>query len=204
MTRIIAGRFGGRRLAVPPSGTRPTSDRTREGVFSTLGSLLADVEGRAGFEGLRVLDLYAGSGAVGLEAWSRGATQVVLVEAAPRAVAVARANIAALQPHAAEGSSAVVVASKVASAVRELSSSGFELVFADPPYELPAGELSAALSVLIDRDLLTPGAIVAVERATREQWQWPQGIEALRERRYGDAQVWYGVWYGRAAQSADS
>lgn len=204
MTRIIAGRFGGRRLTVPPSGTRPTSDRTREGLFSTLGSLLQAADRSGGFEGLRVLDLYAGSGAVGLEAWSRGAAHVVLVEAAPRAVAVARANVAALKPHSADGSTAVVVAAKVASAVAQLSSSGFDVVFADPPYDLPVNELSVALSTLIERDLLAMGAIIAVERATREQWQWPHGIEALRERRYGDAQVWYGIWYGRAARSADS
>lgn len=201
MTRIIAGRFGGRRLAVPPSGTRPTSDRAREGIFSTLGSLLAGPGGRGGFTGLRMLDLYAGSGAIGLEAWSRGAAHVVLVDAAPRAVGVARANIAALEPHAEPGTDAVVVAAKVASAVGELPPSGFDVVFADPPYDLPGHDLVDVLVQLGERDLLAEGAIVAVERAARDPWGWPEGFEAVRERRYGDAQVWYGVWYGRAARA---
>ena len=210
MTRIIAGRFGGRRIAVPPSGTRPTSDRTREGLFSTLGSLLqcsggaygSGGSGRPdGFEGIGVLDLYAGSGAVGIEAWSRGASRVVLVEAAPRAVEVLRANLASLRPvagTATDADSAVaVIAAKVETAVREISAeSAFDLVFADPPYALPASELATVIETVRDRGLLASGAIIAVERASRESWNWPEGIEALRERRYGDAQVWYGVWCG--------
>jgi 16S rRNA (guanine966-N2)-methyltransferase len=201
VTRVIAGRFGGRRLAVPPSGTRPTSDRAREGIFSTLGSLLAGAGGRGGFTGLRVLDLYAGSGAIGLEAWSRGAAHVVLVEAAPRAVSVAKVNIASLEPHAEPGTDAVVVAAKVASAIGELSPSGFDVVFADPPYDLPGSELADVLAQLGEHDLLADQAIVAVERAARDPWEWPEGFEAVRERRYGDAQVWYAFWYGRAARA---
>ncbi|MGH8891521.1 MAG: 16S rRNA (guanine(966)-N(2))-methyltransferase RsmD [Acidothermaceae bacterium] len=197
MTRIVAGRFGGRRIAVPPSGTRPTSDRAREGLFSTLGSLLV------GFDGIAVLDLYAGSGAVGLEAWSRGAARVVLVESSPRAVEVLRANVASLQTDAGAGTGTddgtgtgavvTVVASKVESAVREiLSPSGFDLVFADPPYALASSELAAVIETVCNRGLLAAGAIIAVERGSRESWNWPEGIEPLRERRYGDAQVWYG------------
>ncbi len=94
MTRVIAGAAGGRRLAVPPgTGTRPTSDRAREGLFSSWESQLG---GAAGWQGLRVLDLFAGSGAVGLEALSRGAGQVLLVEADPRAVRTLRENVRAL------------------------------------------------------------------------------------------------------------
>ena len=92
MTRIVAGVAGGRRLSVPAAGTRPTSDRVREALFSSLETLLPH-----GLTGARVLDLYAGSGAVGLEAWSRGASRVVLVEAAAAAVKVMRANVVSLR-----------------------------------------------------------------------------------------------------------
>jgi len=178
VTRIVSGRFGGRRLAVPPSGTRPTSDMAREGIFSTLTSLLGDLAG------LRFLDLYAGSGAVGLEAWSRGAA-VTLVESAPRALDVLRANVAALGP--ADG--VTLIGAKVEVAARELASSGFDVVFADPPYELASHALAEVLAVL--RPALASDAVVVVERASRDAWTWPEGIEAIRERRYGAATVWY-------------
>ena len=196
MTRIVAGRFGGRRLAVPPSGTRPTSERAREGIFSTLTSLLG------GFDGVRFLDLYAGSGAIVLEAWSRGAAQVTLVEAASRAVAVLRANVVALTPVTGEPGAlgAVnVVAAKVESALATMAVSSFDVVFADPPYDVSSAGLSAVVGTLCGRRMLANGAIVAVERAVRDQWSWPEGIEPLSDRRYGDARV----WYGRAARVVD-
>lgn len=185
MTRIVAGRAGGRRLAVPASGTRPTSDMAREGVFSTLTSLLGDLEGVA------FLDLYAGSGAVGLEAWSRGASRVVLVESAPRALQVLRRNVAEVSRGADVGA-VTVIGGKVESVVRELPPSAFDVVFADPPYDVTTRSLTAVVKTLCDRGLLGADAIVVVERASRDSWQWPEGIEALRERRYGDATVWYG------------
>jgi 16S rRNA (guanine966-N2)-methyltransferase len=139
MTRIVAGELGGRRLAVPPAGTRPTSDRAREALFSSLESLLG------GLAGVRVLDLYAGSGAVGLEAWSRGAAGVVLVGSAAAAVRVLRSNVAILRGardggHASDagghgpGAGLVeVIAAKAERAVVELPASAFDVVFADPP-----------------------------------------------------------------------
>jgi 16S rRNA (guanine966-N2)-methyltransferase len=162
----------------------------REGVFGTLGSLLG------GLEGHRVLDLYAGSGAVGLEAWSRGAARVVLVESAPRALRVLRGNVAALATGVAE---LQVLAVKAEAAVAALTGSGldrptFDVVFADPPYDLPATRLAAVLTSLGAAGLLAEGAVVAVERRTRDAWQWPPGIEPLRDRRYGDTTVWYGLW----------
>lgn len=185
MTRIVAGRAGGRRLAVPPSGTRPTSDMAREGVFSTLTSLLG------GFEGVAFLDLYAGSGAVGLEAWSRGAARVVLVESAPRALDVLRRNVADVT-RGADPAAVTVVGGKVESVVRELPPSAFDVVFADPPYDVATPSLITVVGTLRARGLLAAGAIVVIERASRDSWQWPDGIEPMRERRYGDATVWYG------------
>jgi 16S rRNA (guanine966-N2)-methyltransferase len=193
VTRIVAGRFGGRRLAVPATGTRPTSERAREALFSTLTSLLS------GLDGVRFLDLFAGSGAVGLEAWSRGAS-VVLVESAAPALDVLRSNIANLRSDSGgSGGSAegvAVVAGKVETVVRELSASAFGVVFADPPYELASSRLAVVVETLVDRGLLADGSVVAVERASRDSWTWPDGIEPVRQRRYGDATV----WYGRAAR----
>jgi 16S rRNA (guanine966-N2)-methyltransferase len=179
VTRVIGGRFGGRRLSTPPSGTRPTSDMAREGIFSTLTSLLGDLAG------LRFLDAYAGSGAVGIEAWSRGAT-VTLVESAARAVATIRANIAELDA----ASGVTVVQGKAETVARDLASSGFDVVFADPPYELATAKLREVLETL--RPALAPDAVMVVERASRDAWGWPGWVEAIRDRRYGDATVWYG------------
>jgi 16S rRNA (guanine966-N2)-methyltransferase len=183
VTRIVAGRIGGRRLEVPAAGTRPTSDRAREALFSAWTALLGS------FDGLRVLDLYAGSGAIGLEAWSRGAASVVLVESAPATVAILKANVAALVDRAA---AVQVVATRAELAVRDLESAPFDIVFADPPYAMDAAEVAGVLATLVDRGLFAEDASVVVERGAREAWQWPVGIEALRDRRYGEAVLWYG------------
>lgn len=171
MTRIIAGTHRGRQLAVPPGAvTRPTSDRAREGMFSSLQSLL-DLEGAA------VLNLYAGSGALGLEALSRGAASATLVESDERALAVLRRNTETL------GLPAVVVGLEVE---RFLAGTPepYDLVLLDPPYELE-----------IDLAALVPWAadVVVVERRSRgPQLTWPAGLEAVRSRRYGEATLWYG------------
>lgn len=180
MTRVIGGRFGGRRLAVPSSGTRPTSDMAREGVFSTLTSMLGDLTG------LRFLDIYAGSGAVGIEAWSRGAT-VTLVESAAPAVATIRANVAQFDGLA---NDVYVVQGNVETVAANLPSSAFDVVFVDPPYELASARLGDVVASLLPA--LAPGAVVVVERSARDQWAWPDGMAAMRERRYGDAVVFYG------------
>jgi 16S rRNA (guanine966-N2)-methyltransferase len=178
MSRLIAGSAGGRRLATPAGrGTRPTSDRTREGLFSSLHSLCGDLAG------LPFLDLYAGSGAVGLEAASRGALPVTLVERDPRAAKVIRDNAAAL------GVSDVEV---VASSVAKFLDHGprpYAIVFLDPPYADPVEETLLALAA----GWLAAGAVVCVERASRDRGpRWPRGIDALRSRRYGDSTLWYG------------
>ncbi|GHJ36274.1 16S rRNA (guanine(966)-N(2))-methyltransferase RsmD [Streptomyces sp. TS71-3] len=189
MTRVIAGTAGGRRLAVPPGqGTRPTSDRAREGLFSTWESL------RGTLSGARVADLYAGSGAVGLEALSRGAAHALLVEPDPRAVRTLRENARTLALPGAE-----VRAAKAEQAVAGAPpEQPYDLVFLDPPYALPDSDLGEILVTLAARGWLAGEALVTVERSTRGgEFGWPAGFEAIRSRRYGEGTF----WYGRAAST---
>ncbi|MBP2703274.1 16S rRNA (guanine(966)-N(2))-methyltransferase RsmD [Microbispora sp. RL4-1S] len=183
MTRVIAGTAGGRRLAVPPGrSTRPTSDRTREGLFATVGSALGALDGA------RVLDLYAGSGAVGLEALSRGAAHALLVESEARAARTIRDNIAALGlPGAA------LRAEKVERVVARPCEEPYDFVFADPPYAVADEAVTRVLEALRDNGWLADGALVAVERESRgKDLVWPPGFAEDRVRRYGEASVWYG------------
>ena len=181
MTRVIAGVAGGRRLAVPPSGVRPTGDRAREGLFNSLSTLL-DLDGAV------VLDLYAGSGALGLEALSRGAKEVVFVESGPRVLPVLRANVAAVGLPGAR-----VVAGPVAGVVAGPAPARFDLVLADPPYATSAEDVRGVLSALVGGGWLAPEAVVVVERSAREErWVWPTPLVGLRDRRYGEALLRYG------------
>ena len=159
MTRIIAGTAGGRRLAVPPGqGTRPTSDRAREGLFATVTAIRGTLQGAA------VLDLYAGSGAVGLEALSRGAADVLLVESDARAARVIRGNIAALGLAGAR-----VLAGRVERVLARGPGTGppRDVVFADPPYATADAEVQPCSPRCWPAAGWRPGAVVAVERATR-------------------------------------
>jgi len=189
MTRIISGLAGGRRIETPVgSGTRPTSDRVREALFSRLEHLNV-------VHGANVLDLYAGSGALGLEAASRGAVRVVLVESGRAAVAVARANIAAL------GLPGVSVRSDtVERALRTGPGSGearADLVLADPPYDITEEALGGVLTLLVTQGWLSPDALVVVERSARSpQPRWPEGLEGAGERRYGDTKMWFADFAG--------
>jgi 16S rRNA (guanine966-N2)-methyltransferase len=177
MTRIIAGDWRGRRLATPRgSDTRPTSDRVREALFSSLESELG------GFQGLRVLDLYAGSGALGLEALSRGAAHADFVEIDRNAAAVIKRNLAEL---GVPQDRARVHAVPVARFVSKLAE-GFDLVFLDPPYKVPTDEVAAVVSAL------PPGGLIVVERSSRDAFAWPESRSGLRERRYGETTLWYG------------
>ena len=183
MTRIVAGTHGGRRLATPGGrGTRPTSDRVREALFSALESMVE-------LPGARVADLYAGSGAVGLEAASRGASHVLLVEADPRAARVVRDNVAALGL----GGVAVVTAAKVEQVLARAPGEPYDVVFADPPYTVPDAGIDAMLTALVDNGWLAEEAVVVVERSSRSApVNWVAGITAERGRRYGESTLWYG------------
>ncbi len=188
MTRVIGGTAGGRRLAVPAGRhTRPTSDRAREGLFGTVLALCGEMDG------LRVLDLYAGSGAVGLEALSRGAVHVLLVEADARAARVIRSNIEAVGLPGAE-----LVTGRVDRVLARGPGGGrYDLVVADPPYGVPDAEVTGMLAGLASGGWLAPGAVVAVERDTRSgAVRWPAGYTPDRSRRYGDTTFWYGLAAG--------
>ncbi|MFJ4418402.1 16S rRNA (guanine(966)-N(2))-methyltransferase RsmD [Streptomyces sp. NPDC088925] len=193
MTRVIAGTAGGRRLAVPPgTGTRPTSERAREGLFSTWEALLGGP-----LDGERVLDLYGGSGAVGLEALSRGAAHALLVESDARAVRTIRTNVRDLGLAGADvrpGKAAQIVTGPPPSAP-------YDLVFLDPPYAVSDAELGEILITLRTRGWLADEALVTVERSTRGgEFGWPDGFGALRSRRYGEGTF----WYGRAASTCEN
>jgi 16S rRNA (guanine966-N2)-methyltransferase len=182
--RIVAGEAGGRRLAVPPGDrTRPTSDRTREALFGTLAALLD-------LDGARVLDLYAGSGAVGLEAVSRGAVAALLVDADARAAGTARANAAALGL-----ADRVTVRRDRVDRVLAVAPEGgpYDVVFADPPYALADAEIDATLAALATTGWLARGAVLVVERSSRGAGpSWPDGVRPVKARRYGEGTLWYG------------
>ncbi|TAM71303.1 MAG: 16S rRNA (guanine(966)-N(2))-methyltransferase RsmD [Microbacteriaceae bacterium] len=189
MTRIVSGFAGSLTLAVPRSGTRPTSDRVREAIFSALSA-------RNAVYGANVLDLYAGSGALGLEAASRGAASVVLVERNRAAAAVCRGNASAIL-RAAKGRAAPRVQTVVSSvraflAGPSAAAGGFALVFLDPPYDLPETELTADLAALAP--LLAADSVVVVERGTRSpEPRWPRMLILDRRKDYGDTAVWTAV-----------
>jgi 16S rRNA (guanine966-N2)-methyltransferase len=173
--RVVAGEYGGRRLAAPRgAGTRPTADRVREALFSLLGTV----------EGMRVLDLFAGSGALGIEALSRGADEATLVDSAPRAIRAINDNLRAL---AVPAEHAIVHRQDAHAFLRKASAAGrqYDLVFLDPPYRHAAGlgpELSRSLP-----DVLAPGARVVSESDRRSPLELALGLGV--ERRYGDTLI---------------
>ena len=183
MTRIIAGVARGRRLSVPPgTGTRPTSDRAREGLFATITALHGPLT-QAG-----VLDLYAGSGAIGLEALSRGAGRALFVESDPAAARVIRANMTAVGLPGGR-----LIAATVATALRRGPGGEppFDVVVADPPYATSDDDISAMLLGL------HKGGWLARSIASRSgPVHWPPGYSFDRSRRYGEATFWYGLAAG--------
>jgi 16S rRNA (guanine966-N2)-methyltransferase len=190
MTRIIGGSAGGRRINAPRgSSTRPTSDRVREALFSAVEAWCGSLDG------LRVLDLYAGSGAVGLEARSRGAGVVTLVEHDRKTAALIADNVKTL------GFTRVdVVTATAAATLARPPVAPYDLVFLDPPYPLGDQEVEDDLRALVDNGWLVPGALVVIERSSRGNGpKWPPGLVAEREKRYGETTL----WYGHAARSDD-
>jgi 16S rRNA (guanine966-N2)-methyltransferase len=180
--RIVGGQAKGRRLAVPPKGTRPTSDRAREALFNSLAGLL-DIDGA------RVLDLFAGTGAVGLEALSRGATLACFVESDRAACETLRHNAAAVGLPGAEIHRHSAAGYLVGAGVDE----PFDLVYADPPYAFGEPQLGVLLTTLATPNWLADGAVVVVERSARgAEPQWPDVIEPIKHKRYGEGVLWYG------------
>ena len=180
-TRIISGTARGRRLRTPRGElTRPTTDRVREALFSALESALGSLAG------LRFLDLYAGSGAVGLEAMSRGAGVATLVESDRRTARLVQANADAL------GLPAEVVALPVRRAVAQPPRAPYDVAFLDPPYALPSADVEQVLATLVASGWLAPGAVLVLERSARDpEPVWPDGIAANRSRSYGETTLWW-------------
>lgn len=183
MTRIIGGSLGGRRLSTPEGdNTRPTSDRVREALFGSL-------EAAGILDGAHVLDLYAGSGAVGLEALSRGAVSALFFESHAATARVLRRNIATLGVSAETD----VNTAKLPGGLKLEPPRRFDLVFADPPYALDPTDLAIVLSHLVELDWLAEDADVVVERPSRGgEPFWPEGLTCDRSRRYGETILWYG------------
>jgi len=183
MTRIIGGSAGGRRIAVPRgAATRPTSDRVREALFSAIEAWCGSLSG------LRFLDLYAGSGAVGLEAWSRGAGVVSLVEQDRRTATLIESNAKSLGFHKAD-----VRATSVTTTLGRHPTAPYDVAYLDPPYPMPGTDVLADLEALLRNGWLVPGALVVVERSARGPGlAWPDGYTSVKDRSYGDTALWFG------------
>ena len=194
MSRIVAGAAGGLRLgSVPGRGTRPTTDRVKESLFARLAAW-------GMLDGAQVLDLFAGSGALGCEAASRGAAAVTLVERHAPAVRVCRANVAVV--HRALGRDGVVAVHQgsVAAYLADPARGPWDLVLADPPYPLPEQELTAVLAPLAGR--LRKGGVVVVERSARSpEPSWPAGLRRFEHGRHGETALWFAEADAPAASS---
>ena len=172
MTRIVAGVAGGRRLSVPGQGTRPTSERVREALFSSL-------------ERTALRELFAGSGALGLEALSRGASSAVLVESDARAAAVVRKNIESVGLPGAS-----VRCAPVASVLAGAADAAYDLVLADPPYAVTDTAVAGLLDRLVTGGWLTPDAVVVLERSSRSpETRWPTGLVPEKSKKYGESRI---------------
>ncbi|MGB6207364.1 16S rRNA (guanine(966)-N(2))-methyltransferase RsmD [Mycobacterium sp.] len=178
MTRVIGGVAGGRRIAVPPRGTRPTTDRVRESLFNI-------VTARRDLHGMSVLDLYAGSGALGLEALSRGASSALFVESDHRAAAVLARNIATLGLPGATLRRGLVNAVLAAGTTAPV-----DLVLADPPYDVETADIHTALAALTTHGWTREGTLAVIERATTSQaLSWPPSWQPWPLRVYGDTRL---------------
>jgi 16S rRNA (guanine966-N2)-methyltransferase len=183
VTRIIGGAAGGRRIKAPTGDrTRPTSDRVREALFSAVDAALGSLHG------LRFLDVYAGSGAVGLEARSRGARVVTLVEQDRRTAAVIRENARGLGLDGVE-----VLVSDAGKALGREPLAPYDVAFLDPPYAVPVQDVQRDLQALREHGWLARSALVVVERSSRgPALVWPEGFDGARTKRYGETSLWYG------------
>jgi len=186
--RIIAGVAKGRNLGTVAQATRPTSDRAREGLFSSLSSEFGT------FEGLRVLDLFAGSGAIGLESLSRGATLVHVVEKDEQAVKTIETNYDLVKKSNPAGKFEIFGMS-VERFLNDQPREKYHLVYIDPPYEFSNQGIEDILNKLHDNNFLSSDAFIAVERNARlDQFIWPDAFTPARERNYGQASIYYGTF----------
>lgn len=185
MTRIIGGVARGRGITTPRgNATRPTADRVREALFSSVESTLGTLHGVA------FLDLYAGSGAVGIEAASRGASHVTCIERDRGVSALIAANA-----HALGFDNVTVVTGSVATVATSHGRGSFGAAFLDPPYDAENDDIAETLALFGRFGWLADGALVVVERSRRTPpWRWTRGFSAERDRRYGETILWYGRW----------
>jgi len=185
--RIIAGLGKGRKLFSPPSITRPTSDRAREGLFSSLTSTFSTLDG------LHFLDLYAGSGAVGVEALSRGAALVEAIESNSVSAQVCEDSFALISKLEGVGKFKVH-AKTVFEFLNHTASKSYEIIYIDPPYEVDNLEVEKILKKILVLGLLSKFGVVAIERdAKAKSFTWPDGLSELKVRSYGAGAIHYGV-----------
>lgn len=184
MTRIIGGDFRGRSLKVPDAETRPTSSRVREAIFSSVEHAVS------GLDDLRVLDLFSGSGAFGIESISRGAAEAVLIEKDLRAADTLHTNVANFGIKKAR----VVIADAFTDVAQKSGRGTFDVVFIDPPYSFADQDVNSLIANLVRNDWLNDYALIVVERGSRSQVQWPESVEELRKKVYGDTSIWYGQY----------
>ena len=184
MTRIIGGDFRGRSIKVPEAETRPTSSRVREAIFSSVEHAVS------GLDDLRVLDLFSGSGAFGIESISRGAAEAVLIEKDLRAADTLHANVANFGIK----NGRVIIADAFIEVSQKSGRGKFDVVFIDPPYAFEDGPVDKLISQLVSNDWLNDYALIVVERGSRSQVQWPEFVEEVRKKVYGDTTIWYGQY----------
>jgi 16S rRNA (guanine966-N2)-methyltransferase len=184
MTRIIGGDFRGRSIKVPDAETRPTSSRVREAIFSSVE------HAASGLDDLRVLDLFSGSGAFGIESISRGAAEAVLIEKDLRAADTLHTNVANFGIKNAR----VVIADAFTDVAQKSGRGTFDVVFIDPPYSFEDQDVDTLIANLVQNDWLNEYAVIVVERGSRSQVQWPDSVEELRKKVYGDTSIWYGQY----------
>ena len=184
MTRIIGGDFRGRSIKVPDAETRPTSSRVREAIFSSVEHAVS------GLDDLRVLDLFSGSGAFGIESISRGAAEAVLIEKDLRAADTLHTNVANFGIKNAR----VVIADAFTDVAQKSGRGTFDVVFIDPPYSFEDQDVDTLIANLVQNDWLNEYAVIVVERGSRSQVQWPDSVEELRKKVYGDTSIWYGQY----------
>jgi 16S rRNA (guanine966-N2)-methyltransferase len=192
MTRIIGGVAGSLSISTPGSATRPTSDRVREAWFSIL-------ESRSMIEGAHVLDFFAGSGALGLEAASRGASSVVFVESHAPAARVIRANIESLRTALSPTTSLTVVTSPVASYLQTTATTLCDLAFVDPPYDLETAAIEKLVGALLPQ--MADGGMVMIERSSRSQpLTWPLDFTPEKPRKYGETTLYFAEVSSKGSQ----